>query len=421
MLHDDPALLQAVRARFAHVDSCPFTGARIFFENAGGALTLNSVVETSARLAAVPDNQGRANPASAALMEMIARGRADMRTFFNAPEGQVIVGESGTELLFRLIRAACLGTPEGAVLGSTVEHPATRSAADHWARVAGKHHVLVVHDAQAGKVEASAYAAAVTAETRVATIVHTSPVTGIGMDIAGIAAEIRRKAPGCVIIVDGIQHAAHGPIDIAAAEIDGYVVSPYKMFSRHGYGVAWMSDRLAALPHEHLAGAPGAPWEFGTRDTAAYATFSDVVDYLDWLGTAVGQTGPRRARLEAAGAAITAHERALCEGMLHGIGNRAGLAALPGVQVIGGAENPAREGLVTFALEGRDCAEVVDRLNARGIRTHLRKADHYSGTVLSPLGIETSTRVSLAHYNTADEVGAFLDAMAEIVDRPEGA
>jgi len=54
-----PALLDDVRARFAHVDSCPFSGPRVFFENAGGALTLKSVVETSALYAAIPDNQGR--------------------------------------------------------------------------------------------------------------------------------------------------------------------------------------------------------------------------------------------------------------------------------------------------------------------------------------------------------------------------
>lgn len=105
MLGSDPAILEEVRARFAHVDTCPFTGNRIFFENAGGALTLNSVVETSARFAAIPDNQGRDNPASNALDEIIAKAREDARDFFNVRDGQVIVGESGTELLARLISA----------------------------------------------------------------------------------------------------------------------------------------------------------------------------------------------------------------------------------------------------------------------------------------------------------------------------
>ena len=101
-----PALMNEVRARFAHVDACPFEGPRIFFENAGGALTLKSVVESSSLYAAIPDNQGRDNPASKALMAVIDKAKQDMRLFFNAASGQVFVGESGTEVLFRLIRTA---------------------------------------------------------------------------------------------------------------------------------------------------------------------------------------------------------------------------------------------------------------------------------------------------------------------------
>ena len=40
MITTVPGLMEGVRDRFAHVDTCPFTGPRIFFENAGGALTL---------------------------------------------------------------------------------------------------------------------------------------------------------------------------------------------------------------------------------------------------------------------------------------------------------------------------------------------------------------------------------------------
>ncbi|CAN0073979.1 unnamed protein product, partial [Chrysoparadoxa australica] len=57
----------------------------------------------------------------------------------------------------------------------------------------------------------------------------------------------------------------------------------------------------------------------------------------------------------------------------------------------------------------------VTALNARGIRTHMRKADHYSGNILTPLGQADCVRVSLAHYNSLDEVRAFLTAMREIL------
>jgi selenocysteine lyase/cysteine desulfurase len=416
MLTTKPGLMDAVRDRFAHVDTCPFEGERVFFENAGGALTLKTVVDTSAKFAAIPDNQGRDNPAAHALVALIEKAKDDMAVFFNAPQGRFFVGESGTELLFRLIRTAVVGTADGPVLGSTLEHPATRSAARHWSEVTGKDHVLVNHDDATGSVTAAHYRAAVTPDTRVATILHTSPVTGMGVDVAAIAAEIRKVSPDCIIIVDGIQHAAHGRLDIQSYDIDGYVVSPYKVFSRHGYGVAWVSDRLHAIKHEHLIDAPGNPWEFGTRDTGAYVTFSDVVDYFDWLGGQVSEASDRRARIVAAGEAIHAHEAALTNAMIHGIGNHKGLADMPSVTIIGGVDNPLREGLVSITVEGQAAPDVVTKLRERGIRTHTRKADHYSGNILTPLGFDAAIRVSMCHYNTEAEVAKFLQAMREITE-----
>lgn len=418
MITTIPGLMEAVRGRFAHVDTCPFTGPRIFFENAGGALTLKSVVETSGLHAGYPDNQGRDNPASAALMAAIARGKADMRIFFNAGDGQVFVGESGTEVLFRLVRTAALGAGTGGImLGTTLEHPASRSAMARWAEVTGRPHVLVAHDDATGTVTPEAYARHVTPDVRVATIIHTSPVTGRAVDVAGVAAVIREKAPDCFIIVDGIQHASHGHVDVAGSDIDGYALSPYKMFSRHGYGVGWASDRLTACTKETVIGGPSTSWEMGTRDAGAYATFSDVVDYLAWLGGHFTAAEDRRARIEAAAGAIHDHEAMLGRAMLDGTGNLRGLAEMPGVRLIGGEGAEGREGVVSFCVAARESEAVVAFLNSRGIRTHTRKDDHYSGNVLKPLGLPSCIRVSYSHYNTLEEVAQFLAAMNEVTNR----
>jgi cysteine desulfurase/selenocysteine lyase len=81
---------------------------------------------------------------------------------------------------------------------------------------------------------------------RVATILHTSPVTGMAVDR-------RRRGSGCdpcgrtglpSSSSTASSTPAHGRIDIAGYGIDGYVISPYKVFSRHGYGVAWTSRRV---------------------------------------------------------------------------------------------------------------------------------------------------------------------------------
>ena len=57
MIEQRQGLIESIRKKFMHVETCPFEGERIFFENAGGSLRLKSVVETSALYASYPDNQ----------------------------------------------------------------------------------------------------------------------------------------------------------------------------------------------------------------------------------------------------------------------------------------------------------------------------------------------------------------------------
>ena len=75
-------------------------------------------------------------------------------------------------------------------------------------------------------------------------------------------------------------------------------------------------------------------------------------------------------------------KKRVTDSMIHGTGNLPGLAEMDRVEIIGGVDNPAREGLVSLVVTGMSSADVVKRLNEQGIRTHLRKADHYSGNML---------------------------------------
>ncbi len=415
MIQDNALLINAIRDKFANVDSCPIGGPRVYFENGGGALTLKSVIETSAKYAGIPDNQGRDNPAAKALVDIIQKAKSDLTVFMNATSGQFIVGETGTELLYRMIRTACLNAPIGSkIIGSSIEHPSSRSAAHHWANRVGMDYLNVPHNDPDGTVTADDYAAIMTPDVAVATILHASPVTGIGIDVAAISKTIRAVAPDCMIIVDGIQHAAHGQMDLATYDIDGYAISPYKVFSRHGYGIAWISDKLTVLPHEALVGGPTDNWELGTRDTGAYAAISDVVAYFDWLGGEVSEETDPRKRIEAAGAAINLYETALTDALINGTENLSGLREMEKITILAGPDNRKREGTVSFVVQGIASSEVVDMLNKSGIRTHMRKADHYSGNILQPLELPDCVRISMCHYNTIQEVSQALAVMRHI-------
>ena len=76
---------------------------------------------------------------------------------------------------------------------------------------------------------------------------------------------------------------------------------------------------------------------------------------------------------------------------------------------------------MSISVAGMDAPDVVTKLRARGIRTHTRKADHYSGNILTPLGLDAAVRVSICHYNSQAEVAQFLAAMREIAEGVDSA
>lgn len=409
-------LLSAIRERFHHVDQCPYTGKRVFFENAGGSLTLKAVVQRAAEVAAVPDNAHRDNDASRAIEQIVDDGRDALREFFGAEEGVIISGETGSECLFRLIRAAATAAAEGgSIVACELEHPSSFDGIAQWARRTHREWLTVPFDTTSGRVTAEHYAQVVRPDTRVATILHTSPVTGMAQDVTAIARAIRQIAPQCYIIVDGIQHAPHGDIDVADYGVDGYVVSMYKTFCQFNNGYAWLSPRLSGVDHDRLLGKPEDAWELGSRDPAAFAAVSEMVAYLVWLGGHFSAATSRRERLLAAAQAMHAQEVALTTRLIHGSETRVGLAHLAGVRLIGEADSPWREGVVSFAVEGRDAVEIVARLGEHGIRVHARKDDTFSGNILRPLGLPSVTRISLAHYNSIDEVDQCLVALEKIL------
>ena len=164
-------------------------------------------------------------------MRIIDQSRDDMRTFLGVSDGPVFIGESGTELLFRLVRAAVLGTAEGGkVVGSTLEHPATVSACKRWSKIAGKEYLAVAHNSDTATVVVDDYRTVIDADTRVATIIHTSPVTGISVDVKAVANAIREVSPDCIIIVDGIQHAPHGDLHVDTYDVDATRFLPTRCF-----------------------------------------------------------------------------------------------------------------------------------------------------------------------------------------------
>jgi selenocysteine lyase/cysteine desulfurase len=94
----------------------------------------------------------------------------------------------------------------------------------------------------------------------------------------------RAKKPELFIIVDAVQHAPHAVIDLQKAPVDGINFAPYKFFGCRGAGVAWLSQRLAELPHHRLDAKEKSVWELGSPAPAHFAVVSAIVDYVARIG-----------------------------------------------------------------------------------------------------------------------------------------
>jgi cysteine desulfurase / selenocysteine lyase len=412
-------LMNEIRGRFHHVDYCPVVDQpRVFFENGGGSLKLKSAIAASAEIEALPDQEGRQNPASKYLSKLLDDGREDLHFVFGsaglAQRGQVISGETGTRLLYRIIRSIALAVPPGPILSCDLEHPASLHAAKQWAENTGRDWMDVPFDTTTGTAGAEHYASKVTPDTRIATIIHTSMLTGFSVDIEGIVRAIRDVSPECYIIVDGIQHAPHGAMHVDRYGVDAYVFSPYKAYSRLSLGFGWVNDRVSALPHEHMLGHDPEKWELGSRDPAFYAAQSKVTDYFCWLGGHFTNESDRQALFDAGTAAMEAHEKALLQLLIFGDDLSPGLVSFDNVTLVGPTQLEGREGIVSFNLADMSSPDLVQELARRGIRVHARISDAYSGHILEALGIEDCLRVSMCHYNSPDEVRLFLKHLAEI-------
>ncbi|MDP6416409.1 MAG: aminotransferase class V-fold PLP-dependent enzyme, partial [Gammaproteobacteria bacterium] len=388
---------------------------RIYFENAGGTLKLRSIFKPLGEFTALPDNAGRRNAASQEVNEAIINGRRDIALFLGATSGIIAAEQSTTGMIFRILNTIAQNIKGRSIVTSNLDHAsvydATRTIADRH----GMEFRVAQLDRQTGVVPVASVVEQVDDQTAAVTIIHSSNIMGTRNDAVALVKEIRKRNPNTYIILDGAQHASHGRIDVEEFGADAYIFVPYKTYSKVGTSFAHLSKRLANLPHDNVLGKPGDFWDLGTREAAAYACMSKVVEYMQWLGAHFTDSSDPRGRILEAMHAIEQYEESMLNGLLHGTSEAEGMLSLEGVTLYGQTQDlSTREAIVAFNVKGHNTAEVVDLFGQQGIRLHNRISDAYSKHTLSAMGIEECIRVSLCHYNSLEEMNAFLKALKEI-------
>jgi selenocysteine lyase/cysteine desulfurase len=244
-----------------------------------------------------------------------------------------------------------------------------------------------------------------------------SNVTGELWPVELIAAVAHRH--GARVLLDAAQLAAHHPVDITALGVDYVVLSGHKLYAPFGTGVLagradWLDEappylrgggasRLVTDDGEAHWQAGAARHEAGTPNVLGAVALAAVCEALE---------------------AADRHELAAREEALL-VRLRDGLDRIPGVHQLS-LFGPAhrRVGIVSFAVEGLDSADVAARLSTGygiGVRDGLFCAHPLTRHLLSrgPVRLpRTAVRASLGLGTTADEVDRLVAAVAEVCRVP---
>ena len=413
----DPAYLETLRSQFSYVDSDPVYGKRMFFDNSGGALRLKRCVEAKARLELYPDCPERTHECAQELKKIVLDGTRDiMEIMFGAKSGAIITELTASQTMFHMVELIMENVPGTNAVVSVLEHPSAFDAVDYFCRKTGKELRVISADPATGGIDPDAAADLVDENTCLLSVMAASNLTGVNMDLAAIVRKARAKKPGLHIISDAVQYAPHCAMNAEALELDGMNFAPYKFFGVRGCGFAWVSERVARLPHRKLILKDPEVFELGTSAPGNFLAAEEIIDYAAEIGQHyIGKASRREMYLEGM-KRIHLHERALLHRMLEGTEEIPGLRHIPGVEVYCDAgELTTRDLIAAIGFAGKVPAECVEEYKKRGIIVCDRlNTSMYAKRIVEALGLTGAIRVSPLHCHGIEDIDAFLRVTAEM-------
>jgi selenocysteine lyase/cysteine desulfurase len=411
------SLQKEIRDRFCHIDSDPEAGPRVFFENAGGSLRLKSVNESYTIADAFPDCDSRKHKRAKSLKAQSLQGFADARIMFNAPKyGQIIWETSSSKVMFTMVRAVLENAHGSNVVTTQIEHPSSYDSTKYYAARRGMEFRVAEPNQVTGGVDVKSIVDLVDKETALLNVIYASNHTGAVLDIEEIVRQVRARNPHIYILVDAVQHMPHAIVDVEKTPVDGINFAAYKIFGCRGFGVGYISDRMARLDHAGIRGNLGDPWEIGGAIPAMNATITAIVDHVCWIGSHYTTETGRRKLYESGMFHIEMQERALMHYTLEGNNQYPGLRHIPGVMVHFDRDDfENRDFIMPVTFSNIDPSAAVEEYQKRDVIVYDRQgSNYYSVRSLHPFGLEAIIRVSPLHCHEKSDADKFLKATAEI-------
>ncbi len=331
--------------------------------------------------------------------------REKVRRFINAKEAKECIFVRGTTEGVNLV-ANAYGRKfidEGdEIIISQMEH---HSNIVPWQMIAEERgaKIRVIPMNEAGDLIIDEYENLLNERTKIVAVAHISNALGTINPLKSMI-ETAHKF-GVPVCVDGAQAVPHIRVDVQDLDADFYAFSGHKMFAPTGSGVLygkreWLEkmnpyqgggSMIRTVTFEKTTYAPiPEKFEAGTPSIAPSIGLGAAIDYLNSID------------LDAA----FAHEHELLEYATEK------LSRIEGVKLIGTAKEKAS--VISFTLENVHPHDIGTILDQEGIA--IRAGHHCAQPVMQFYDVPATARVSLAFYNTKEDVDVLCDSIQKVID-----
>ena len=205
---------------------------------------------------------------------------------------------------------------------------------------------------------------------------------------------------GAKVLVDGAQAAAHCELNMQALNVDFYCFSAHKLYGPTGVGVLYGKESvLNDLPPYQGGGEmikdvsfkkttyAGLPHKFeaGTPNIAGVVGFKPAIDFMTSLEMKN----------------IKKYE----EDLLHYATRE--ILKIDGVKIFGNSKK--KTGIISFLIDGLHAYDIGVLLDKMGVA--IRTGNHCTQPIMDKFNIAGTARISLAVYNTKEEVDFCINAI----------
>ncbi len=407
--------IKAIRAEFPALQ---IPGQTIFLDNAGGSQVLKLVADRiHDYLLATSVQLGASYRTSTKASERVLDARKAIAELINAKDDrEVVMGGSSTGLIFLLTQAILPSISAGdEIIVTNTDHEANIGA---WKRLQQAGALIKIWRVNPDtlQLDLDDLDQLLSPKTKWLAITYASNVLGTINPIPEISRRVH--AVGGRVCVDAVAYAPHRLVDVQASGADMLVFSFYKVFGPH-YAVLWgkyeLLRSLSNLNHFFIE-EDNLPYKLQPGNVNFELSYGcqGIADYLVAMGERLGGSGNRRQLMQYAFDKFEAHENYLAQRLLDFLNTQSTVRVIGMRQVHQG--NTSRVPTISFVVKNTQSEAIVKHIDQFNIG--IRFGDFYARHLIETLGLEKQggvVRVSIAHYNTVEEIGALIGQLKHII------